>query len=215
MRQSPEEEASLNLKQTGTMRCPDKRVVAVTTAVIIVLIISGMAVMNGFSLFRTTTTKENNDMTTFKESPNSSSNNLHIVITGSIVGIVLLIISMIAVRALASRDKRQEELTARKKMEPVPVQPWFPSAPVQNPPILPIHHINQMYGQYGQQAPRNEEPPHYQSRYLPLEVDENERRHLKRIAEETFNDENEKEKEIKRLKADRKELLHLRQVMKE
>ena len=208
------------MKQTGTMRCPDKRVVAVTTAVIIILIVSGVAVMNGFSLFGTTTTKKNNDITTFKESPHSSSNNLHIVITGSVVGVVLLIISMIAVRALASRDKRQEELTNRKRMEPPvqsPVQPWFPSAPIQNPPILPIHHVNQdfMYGQYGQQTPRNEEPLRYQNRYLPLEIDANERRHLKRIAEETFNDDNEKEQEIKRLKADRKELLHLRQVMKE
>ena len=193
------------------MRCPDKRVVATTTAIIIVLVLSGIAVMNGFSLFGSTTTKKDNDSTVFKESPNSSSNNLHIVITGSVVGLVLLIVSMIAVRVLASRDKRQEEITARKRMEPtVPAQSWFPSAPVQHPPILPMHHIQM----YEQQAPRNEQP-HYQSRYLPLEVDANERRQLKRIAEETFNDEDEREKEIKRLKADRKELLHLRQVMKE
>ena len=45
-------------------------------------------------------------------------------------------------------------------------------------------------------------------------MDETERRRLKRVVEETF-EEGEREHEIKRLKADRKELMHLKQVMKE
>ena len=79
------------------MKCPDKRVVAVTSTVIIILIVIGVSVLNGFNLFGTMTTQKDNEMTTFKESPNSSSNNLHIVVTGSVVGVILLIIAMIAV----------------------------------------------------------------------------------------------------------------------
>ena len=147
------------------MRCPDKRVVAVTSAILLILIVTGASVLNGINLFGSKTVQKDNDQTTFKESPNSSSNNLHIVITGSVVGIILLIIAMIAIRILASRDKRQEELTNRARMEPN-IQPhiqapqWFPTAPIQQPQIPQIPQVNQdyMYNQYRQPAQHGNPP---------------------------------------------------------
>ena len=62
-------------------------------------------------------------------------------------------------------------------------------------------------------------PPRYQSRYPPPfernEVDVNERMRLKRVVEETLDEGNDRNLEIKRLKQDRKELLHLKSVMGE
>ena len=129
--------------------------------------------MNGFSLFGSKSVQKDNDQTTFKESPNSSSNNLHIVIMGSVVGINLLIVAMIAIRILASCDKRQEELTNRARIEPnMQLQPqvlpqiqnqhWIPTAPIS--PQLPQINNDFMYNQYRQPA---EVPPWYQNRYLP------------------------------------------------
>ena len=124
---------------------------------------TGASVLNGFSLFGSKSVQKDNDQTTFKESPNSSSNNLHIVITGSVVGIILLIVAMIAIHIL--RDKRQEELTNRARIEPniqpqpqvlpqVQSQHWFPSAPI--PPQIPQINNDFMYNQYRQPA---ENPP--------------------------------------------------------
>ena len=61
-------------------------------------------------------------------------------------------------------------------------------------------------------------PPRYHNRYPSLErneVDANERMRLKRVMEEMLDEGNDRTLEIKRLKQDRKELLHLKSVMGE
>ena len=72
--------------------------------VIVILIATALSIVNGINIFGTTNTSKDNDQVSFEKSPNSTSNNLHIVLTGSVMGIVILIIAIIVLRVMASRD---------------------------------------------------------------------------------------------------------------
>ena len=136
------------------MRFPKKKMMSslVITAVVIAAVT--LSVLGGFNLFGSTTDDSSSDKTneTLKDSPHSSSTTLHVVLTGSIFGIVDLIIALVAMRIISSRDKRssdnleiQCELNNRAKMAPpaIPIAPvpptmWAPTAPM---PIIPQHHV--------------------------------------------------------------------------
>ena len=75
------------------MRCPDKRVMAVMAVVFVIIVVTVISVVNGVNIFRSKTVTKNNDKNLFENSPHSTSNNLHVVITGSVVGIIILIIT--------------------------------------------------------------------------------------------------------------------------
>ena len=105
--------------------------------VIIILIATALSIVNGVNIFGTTNNSKDNDQVSFDKSPNSTSNNLHIILTGSVVGIVILIVAIVILRVLASRDTSssnalevERELTNRARLDPNPPQmPWYPSAP--------------------------------------------------------------------------------------
>ena len=82
------------------MRCPDKRVVGVVIVVIAILIAIALSIINGINIFGTTNTSKDNDQVSFEKSPNSTSNNLHIVLTGSVMGIVILVVAIIVLRVM-------------------------------------------------------------------------------------------------------------------
>ena len=68
------------------MRCPNKKIVGVLIIVVVILTATVLSVVNGINIFGSTETSKNNDKNSFENSPHSTSTNLHMVLTGSVVG---------------------------------------------------------------------------------------------------------------------------------
>ena len=132
------------------MRCPNKKVVGVLVIVVVILIATVLSVVNSINIFGSTETSKNNDKNSFENSPHSTSTNLHVVLTGSVVGIIILIVAMIVLRIMASKDRNssnalevERELTNRARLEPLPPHltptPWYPTAPIPHKAPHVIH----------------------------------------------------------------------------
>ena len=126
---------------------------------------------------------------------------------------------------MASKDRNSSnalevecELTNRAHLEPPPPHlPWYPSAPIPHQAPHVIHQAIPSHPQMYSHHPHPQDlPPRYINRYMPVEskqAEDSERQRLKRVIEETLNEDSERNLKLKRLKADKKELLHLKSIM--